>query len=134
MADRLIQIEKQYARLPSFTCKDGCTKCCGPVPFTESEWARLTPEEQARPVPPWRCQFVSETGCTIYDRRPLICRMFGAVDAPKMTCPEGCAPTNKLTDRQGATMMRHYLKEPLAYDPLVDLRWAKEMLDGMPSV
>jgi Fe-S-cluster containining protein len=38
--------------------------------------------------------------CTIYDIRPMICRIFGLVK--KMRCPHGCKPTKWLNDRQAA--------------------------------
>ena len=128
MVGDLIQIQKQYERIPSFGCIPGCTDCCGPVPFSEAEWARLTPEEQAKPLVTHRCQFVGPTGCTIYDRRPLLCRLFGTVNEPKMTCSHGCGPEQTLTPIQGRTIMRHYLKHAKAQDPLRDLRWAEGLL------
>lgn len=120
----LIQIQKQYERIPSFTCKEECNDCCGPVPFTTEEWAILTPEEQAKPLVSTRCQFASKNGCTIYDRRPLLCRLYGTVAEPKMTCPHGCGPEKKLTAWQGQTIMRYYLKHERAQDPLADMSWA----------
>ncbi len=106
----LIQIQKQYERIPSFTCKTGCTDCCGPVPFTDTEWALLTPEEQNRPFNGLTCKFVSAEGCTIYDRRPLMCRIFGTVE--DLQCPHGCRPDTLLTKMQGQTIVRHYRKYP----------------------
>lgn len=124
----LIQIQQQYARIPTFTCIPGCNECCGVVPFTESEWALLTPEEQAKPLVSARCQFATETGCSIYERRPLLCRLFGTVNDQKMTCWKGCGPEQKLTAQQGRTIMRKYLQHPRAQDPLRDLTWATGLL------
>lgn len=106
----LIQIQKQYERIPSFTCKTGCTDCCGPVPFTSEEWALLTPEEQAQEPNGVTCQFASSAGCQIYDRRPLMCRLFGTVDEERMRCPNGCKPDHMMSDQQGKTIVRHYHK------------------------
>lgn len=116
----LIQIQRQYERIPTFQCKTGCTECCGNVPFTKEEWDQLTPEEQARPTQGLTCRFKGDSGCTIYDRRPMLCRLFGAVDDPKLTCWHGCRPAQPLTKIQGATIMRHYLKLQRIYDPLTD--------------
>ena len=46
------------------------------------------------------CPFVTAGGCGIYEVRPMICRLFGAVDAPMMECPHGCGPARKLTEQQ----------------------------------
>lgn len=130
----LIKIQRQYERIPSFTCKEGCTECCGVVPFTEEEWAQLTPEEQQRPTKGLVCRFKGEHGCTIYDRRPMLCRLFGAVDSEKMTCWHGCGPEKKLTAMQGWTIMRHYLKFTRVYDPLTDAEFlmrARALRDKM---
>lgn len=126
----LIQIQKQYERIPSFTCKQGCTECCGVVPFTEEEWALLTPEEQSRESKGLECRFKGANGCTIYDRRPMLCRLFGSVDDKKLTCWHGCGPEKKLTAIQGLTIMRHYLKIKKAYDPLADLGYLARVADA----
>ena len=31
--------------------------------------------------------------CSVYRDRPLICRLFGLVDHPRMRCEHGCTPT-----------------------------------------
>ncbi len=115
----LIQIQKQYERIPSFACIPGCTKCCGPVPFAEAELAQIQP----KPFTGLQCQYATETGCSVYAHRPLLCRLFGAVDDPRLICPEGCGPEKKLTAHQGRTILRHYLKHPLGQDPMADSGW-----------
>lgn len=118
----LIQIQRQYERIPTFTCKEGCTDCCGPVPFTVDEWEQIPPDKR-KPLTSHRCQYSGPTGCEIYEVRPLLCRLFGTVKEEGLTCWHGCAPQQKLTAIQGRTMLRHYLKEPLAQDPLHNLVW-----------
>ena len=121
----LIQIQKQYERLPSFVCKADCNECCGPVPFTEAEWALLTLEEQAKPLVSTKCQFATATGCSIYERRPLLCRLFGTVDDERTRCWHGCRPEKLLNRQQGLTIMRHYLKHPRVQDPLRQTQWLR---------
>jgi len=98
--------------IPSFACKSGCHDCCGIVPFTDAEKAgavMLRPLEQWEPfqrgswvaraaLDTFRCPFLTRDGCGIYDARPMVCRLFGAVDHPMMTCPHGCGPKRKLTE------------------------------------
>lgn len=37
-----------YAMIPSFKCKEGCTECCGPVPFSDWERAQVKIEPASR--------------------------------------------------------------------------------------
>ncbi len=47
--------------------------------------------------PKLRCPYLTgEAKCSIYEARPLICRLWGMT--PTMTCPYGCKPEVTLTD------------------------------------
>jgi hypothetical protein len=48
------------------------------------------------------CNQLVEGRCAIYDDRPLVCRLWGAI--PTMRCPFGCEPP--LTDEEGRALMR----------------------------
>jgi Fe-S-cluster containining protein len=107
-------------RIPSFTCREGCHECCGIVPFSTDERNRVAvsrPLEQWEPfvdsswVPAaalssFKCPFVGKDGCSIYELRPMVCRLFGAVDHPMMKCPMGSAPEKLLTDAQSRELLR----------------------------
>lgn len=42
--------------------------------------------------------------CSAYDKRPMICRLWGVVET--MKCPHGCRPSPRyLTDEQGKDML-----------------------------
>lgn len=105
--------------IPKFDCKAGCDDCCGIVPFSLSE---MIAASERHPLVAWepfangtyvstsaastlKCPF-SENGCKIYDIRPTICRLFGAVDHPRMTCPHECGPKKKLSDAQAQVHLR----------------------------
>ena len=105
--------QQLYDKIPSFKCKPGCTDCCGPVPFSKWEWDRVSDKRHATPehIKILTCPYAVNGRCEIYEQRPLICRLFGAVDAPLMTCPHGCGPVGKLTDEQAREMMRIYTQE-----------------------
>jgi Fe-S-cluster containining protein len=106
-------------RIPGFACKKGCHDCCGLVPFTAAEKDRaaaIRPLEQWEPfgdtafvtrsaLATMTCPFVTADGCGIYNDRPMICRLFGAVDAPMLTCPHGCGPARKMTDVAARRML-----------------------------
>ena len=105
--------------VPKFECKPGCHDCCGIVPFSASEMAAA---QKIRPLEQWeafqkgswvpraalegfRCPFISGGGCAIYEVRPMVCRLFGAVDDKLLTCPHGCGPAKKLTAAQGRALV-----------------------------
>lgn len=106
-------------KIPSFTCKPGCHACCGPVPFSTAERDRVAairPMEQWEPfvdgswipaaaLQTMSCPFLTKDGCGIYELRPTICRLFGAVDHPRLTCPHGCGPERKLSERQSREIL-----------------------------
>lgn len=121
MSTPLQMIKDQYKRIPTFECIPGCVDCCGPVPMTVAEQTLITP------LPfrdgNTRCQYATACGCSIYEHRPLLCRLFGTVDEPKLRCPHGKRPAQLLTAYQGGTIMRKYLQHPLGQDPMADLSW-----------
>ena len=110
-------------------CKPACGKCCGPVPWAPAEIARVAeriPQGTERfPAPggpdgfllladprTGLCAFLSaERACTVYDARPLLCRMFGAVDAPNMRCPFGAKARTPLRAADGYALVGRYREE-----------------------
>ena len=100
--------------IPTFDCKPGCHDCCGLVPFSESEkqaaqarapllaWERFGADSwiASAALQNFTCPFVGKSGCSIYDIRPKVCRLFGAVDHPMMRCPHGCGPEALLSEAQ----------------------------------
>lgn len=114
-----MNLDKVYRRIPKVTgCIKGCTECCGPVPCTKEEFDAIPdiPEKLA-PVCDEQgermlvCRFKSETGCLIYEHRPLICRLFGAVSEAVLTCPHGAKATRPLSVRAAGRMIRRAGKE-----------------------
>jgi hypothetical protein len=89
-----------YARIPAIPDCDGrCWTSCGPIDMSwrersriRSAGVRITPYEDARA---WSDTFYCEAltegkRCAVYDMRPLVCRLWGAVDG--LRCPFGCVP------------------------------------------
>jgi len=73
------------------------------------QWERFTPSSWVltSALSTLTCSFLQIGGCGIYDIRPKICQLFGAVDHPMMQCPHGCGPKRLMTERQS----RAYLAE-----------------------
>lgn len=98
-------------------CIPGCTACCGIIPWSIAEWkevenhpsffgietmelvpGRITPAKNGSPL--MTCPFATTDGCSVYDKRPAICRLFGNV--AMMECPKkgGFRPKRTMSDRE----------------------------------
>lgn len=100
-----VTVRHTWEQVPAMDCRGLCTDSCGPIDASPAERAILAsrgidlptiaPGQLARwaagfEEPP-ACPALDATGdCTVYDVRPLICRMWGAIDP--MPCPYGCEP------------------------------------------
>lgn len=92
-----------WAGVPDMACRGLCQESCGPIAASPVE-IRLLAEHGVRieadpikalasafsgaPVPD--CPALVDGRCSVYDVRPTICRLWGAV--PEMQCPWGCVP------------------------------------------
>lgn len=101
------KIQALYKKIPSFQCKQGCTDCCGPIPFSKSEWERVEDKREATGID---CPYSTTGKCDIYEMRPFICRLFGATDDPKMQCPHGCGPKSPLTAKYAQNLTDQYVR------------------------
>lgn len=123
------KLQTLYAKIPLVeNCKPGCTDCCGPVPFSIIEAAKVkTTPGLATCID---CKFGLHGKCDVYSNRPLMCRLFGAVDAPHLTCPHGAKSAKLLTVAEGNAIVNEYLAIqeqeqgllPSVEDELADLR------------
>ena len=113
----LRRLKTWYQQIPAMTCESGCRECCeGYAPaLALAEWREI--KHPAKIVPTLMiletCPFLGESGCEIYARRPLICRIFGTVSKAELQdkqvavslpvfCPRGCEPEEPL--RAGAAL------------------------------
>lgn len=107
-----------YARIPSVKCKGLCQECCGPIGMSPLEMERLRGRvgEKIQPTSmgPFgfglcskslTCPLLGANGrCTVYDLRPVICRVWGAVKS--MRCPHGCRPKRWLSKEESFELLR----------------------------
>lgn len=49
------------------------------------------------------CPMLKDNKCSIYDKRPLICRLYGVVE--NMKCRFGCKPARYLTSKEGVALV-----------------------------
>lgn len=102
--ERIARLDAIYAELPKIECQRKCQLACGPLGMTRVEFRRLT--GSSAPVecgPDMVCPFLVDGACSRYQRRPLLCRLFGLT--PKMPCPHGCQPERWLTDDEETDIM-----------------------------
>jgi Fe-S-cluster containining protein len=113
------RLAELYARIPRIPDCDGrCWTSCGPVGMSDRErqriraaGTRITPYEQAMASPErfWCDALTSDKRCKIYELRPLICRLWGAVES--MPCVYGCQPEGGyLSDAEGYRLIAESMR------------------------
>jgi Fe-S-cluster containining protein len=99
---RLATLDDLLKGVPTFTCKEGCSDCCGIVPMTRLEWKRI--QERTGITKQYdengNCNLLKDGKCSVYDIRPAICRIFGASTEPRLQCPHGCKSERLLTAKE----------------------------------
>jgi hypothetical protein len=136
------QLAELYARIPRIPDCDGrCWTSCGPVDMSDRErqriraaGTRITPYQKAMASPErfWCDALTGDKRCAVYDLRPLICRIWGAVEG--MPCVYGCVPEGGyLTDVEAYRMIAESLRigggrHPNASAGEIDAAMAREGL------
>ena len=110
-----------HKQFPAMTCESGCLDCCtGYVPaMAKWEWDQIRHPGKIATASMSNCPFLTVVGCSIYARRPIICRMFGTVAREELqtheideiltlACPRGRQPEAPLRDRDALAMLVEY--------------------------
>jgi Fe-S-cluster containining protein len=106
------KIDKLYSEIPELKCKGLCYDACGVIPLAPSENRRI--EERTGENPSvkqvmlvqtgcYTCPQLKDNKCSIYDIRPMICRLYGVVK--KMQCRHGCRPKKFLPERKSRKLL-----------------------------
>lgn len=111
-----LQLKRWQKQIPAMKCSPGCHACCeGYAPsMTKAEWYEIKhPGKFSRGKTIETCPFLGASGCEIYSRRPLICRLFGTVEADQLNafnafCPSGETPARPLSLRQALKIQTEY--------------------------
>lgn len=106
------ELEQLYAQIPRLDCKGLCPSSCGPIECSERE-RELIERQAGKPLDvtaALSCSMLTDDGrCSVYAQRPMLCRLWGAVE--RMKCPWGCKPDpGYLTDEQGGRLLRESLR------------------------
>lgn len=93
-----------YDLVPQVNCKGLCSESCGPILLTAFEQQRVESALGTKPkIKGADCPVLFDGKCQAYEARPIICRLWGAVE--EMACPHGCRPDVWLTDAQARAML-----------------------------
>lgn len=95
--DRVAELDQLYAELPAIECQGLCAESCGPIAMSALERKRI--EERGVKLLPlaMTCPALTPLNrCSVYEVRPLICRLWGLVE--QMACPWGCRPVGGFLD------------------------------------
>lgn len=118
-------LQEAWDAAPEVHCKGLCQAYCGPVAASPME-TRILAERGVQLLPleviltmaaagdqeEARCPALDTAGrCSVYDVRPMICRLFGATSEGYLVCPHGCGPEGgRLTNDQSHALMRKVME------------------------
>lgn len=111
---RLRTLREIYASLPQVNCQRKCAASCGPIIWTRIEHENIRRavsgnfriiQDRANPA----CPYLQGISCSIYESRPLVCRLFGVI--ARTPCKYGCQPERWLSDEEVTAL----------YDEIVEL-------------
>lgn len=109
-------LDELYALVPSpVNCTGECADSCGPIGYSEQEGERLQaaghrPPNTHEPRTQFMCSALTEAGkCSVYEARPMICRLWGVSDA--LPCNhEGCFTPNPLSRTESVALLRRSME------------------------
>lgn len=105
-------LERIYRAIPTVHCKGLCAESCGPVDMSPVERRRIAALGVDIPKPDVAavladgghvCPALTAGHCSVYDARPVICRLWGATQS--MPCPFGCEAEPGLLMDAGARQL-----------------------------
>lgn len=101
-----MRLAKLYRQVPAIKCKGLCVGACGLIVASSRE-AEAMQRVSGRPLTFDRqtlsCGYLVAGRCSVYDQRPLLCRLYGVV--PDLPCEHGCEAERMLTKDEGTRLM-----------------------------
>ena len=107
------RLDALYAELPQLECRGLCADSCGAISMGLHE-ARRIERLTAQPLRlmatlEQSCPYLEAERCTVYEARPLVCRVWGLVDEHGLRCEHGCIPERWLTRPEALRFVRRSL-------------------------
>jgi len=105
-------------RMPTdFPCSPGCSACCKKHAWSWEEWNRVEDKRYAKKADD-PCPYASESGCEVYEHRPLICRLFGnawacswgGMEEIPLKCPVGIKPVSPMGNKEASGLFRDIMQ------------------------
>lgn len=97
------ELDELYAQLPTIECQGFCWDSCGPIDMAGAERARIAragvniPQGSFTRDGPSLCPALTMLHqCSVYEIRPLICRLWGL--SRRLRCNYGCKPSRQLSE------------------------------------
>lgn len=120
--NRIEKLQAIYDSLPTIECQGKCYESCGPISVSPVERRYVSESGKELQMVDRRkvaqhftakhdddtdgcinCPMLKENRCTIYDTRPLICRLWGIVES--MPCIFGCKPSRVISDAEARKLI-----------------------------
>jgi hypothetical protein len=123
-------LQRLYAQLPGIGCQRKCQKACGPIALTRLELHQLLRFNPRLDVSRIKgkteggyslgllylivgaengtCPFLKDGSCSVYEHRPLICRLWGSTQV--LVCPFGCQPERVLSEEEAFRFAREAIR------------------------
>ena len=108
----LEKLRKKFSQKDYIDCGN-CSDCCGPLLMTTQEkdeiLSLLKEKGINRPSGWWgaTCEFLVDGKCSIYEKRPMICRLFWYLKTEHTTCPK----FPQAADEEESDDIKEYKKE-----------------------
>ena len=92
-----------YDKIPKSQCLNGCYKCCtNMIQYTPSELKTMGGYEYNG-----ECSHLKDGKCSIYDKRPFVCRIYGVSELFKC---EDCVPERFLSEEETIELVHQYVQ------------------------
>lgn len=105
---RVQKLHQIYRRIPDAGCKGLCASSCTVLGMSVGEAEQLKKVTGRMPsvTKNGKCSYLEDERCTVYEDRPAICRLFGAVNSPQLKCGFGCVdPQKELSDPESMRIL-----------------------------
>jgi Fe-S-cluster containining protein len=104
----MTDLRELYAAVPAVHCKGLCHDQCTIIPLAPAERVAIESHtgRRVKTLPMVKsivmrpaddgltCRYLKRERCSIYEARPMICRLYGAAEG--LACPHGCRPLGGL--------------------------------------
>lgn len=100
------ELQALYDRLPNIDCQGLCHDSCGPIHSSLRERTRVeraAGRELTCGFGPSCSMLTATRRCSVYEIRPLICRLWGLTRS--MKCPYGCKPDRTVEDDEAMFLL-----------------------------